>query len=78
MHIQYGHSEIDKTKIKMTNGSLIKVKSIAEHSATLLTCIKRLLVLKPILVVLRVAVLQNTQVLLHMETSRKIEAAFST
>ena len=45
------HSKIDKTKNLMTNGSLIKVKSIAEcsnggHSAILLTCIKRLLVLK--------------------------------
>ena len=27
-----GHSNIDKTKILMTNGSLIKVKSIAEYS----------------------------------------------
>ena len=41
-----GHSKIDKTKILMTNGSLMKVESIAEssnweHSAILLTCIKR-------------------------------------
>ena len=41
-----GHSKIDKKKILMTNDSLIKVKSIAEcsngeHSAILLTCIKR-------------------------------------
>ena len=38
------HSKIDKTKILMTNGSLMKVESIAEpleHSAILLTCIKR-------------------------------------
>ena len=34
-------SKIDKTKVIMTNGSLIKVESIAEHSAILLTCIKR-------------------------------------
>ena len=40
-----GHSKIDKTKILMTNGSLMKVESIAE-SAIILTCIKRLLVLK--------------------------------
>ena len=36
-----GYSKIDKTKILMTNGSLMKVESIAEHSATLLTCIKQ-------------------------------------
>ena len=30
--VQYGHSKIDKTKILMTNGSLMKVKSIAECS----------------------------------------------
>ena len=41
-----GHSNIDKTKILMTNGSLMKIKSIAEnapcgHSAILLTSIKR-------------------------------------
>ena len=46
------HSKIDKTRILMTNSSLMKVKSIAEcsprsilqkgeHSAILLTCIKR-------------------------------------
>ena len=43
-----GHSQIDKTKILKTNGSLMKVESIAEcleHSAILLTCIKRKLVL---------------------------------
>ena len=38
--------KIDKTKILMTNGSLMKVESIAEcsnreHSAIFLTCIKR-------------------------------------
>ena len=33
-----GHSKIGKTKILMTNGSFIKVESIAE---ILLTCIKR-------------------------------------
>ena len=33
------HSKIDKTKILKTNGSLMKVESIAEFS--LLTCIKR-------------------------------------
>ena len=27
-----GHSKIDKTKVLMTNGSLMKVKSIAECS----------------------------------------------
>ena len=39
-----GHSKIDKTKVLKTNGSLMKVVSIAEcslHSAMLLTCIKR-------------------------------------
>ena len=41
-----GHSKIDKTKILMTNGSLMEVDSIAEcspleHSAILLTYIKR-------------------------------------
>ena len=37
------HSKIDQTKILMANGSLMKVESIAllEHSAILLTCIKR-------------------------------------
>ena len=39
-------AEIDKIKILMTNSSLMKVKSIAEHSAILLTCNMRLLVLK--------------------------------
>ena len=39
--------KIDKTKILMTNGSLLKVESITECStAILLTCIKRYLVLK--------------------------------
>ena len=37
--------KIDKTKLLMENGSLMKVESIAdtllEHSAILLTCIKR-------------------------------------
>ena len=42
---------IDKANILMTDGSLMKVESIAEcspleHSAILLTCIKRQLVLK--------------------------------
>ena len=44
-----GHLQIDKTKVLMENGSLMKVKGIAEcpppyplkHSAILLTCIKR-------------------------------------
>ena len=40
-----GHSKIDKTKILMTNGSLMKVESCRmlplEHSAILLTCIKQ-------------------------------------
>ena len=38
-----GHSKIDKTKVLMENGSLMKVESTAEclHSAILLTCIKR-------------------------------------
>ena len=45
-------SKIDKTKVLMENDSLMKVKSIAEcslpleHSAMLLTCIKRNSVLK--------------------------------
>ena len=43
-----GHSKIDKIKILLTNGSLMKVESIAEcsHSAILLTCIQRKSVLK--------------------------------
>ena len=40
-----GHLKKDKTKVLMENGSLMEVKSIAEcsfeHSAILLTCIKR-------------------------------------
>ena len=39
------HSKINKTKILMTNGSLMKVESIAECSPW--TCIKRYLVLEP-------------------------------
>ena len=43
--VQNGHSKIDKIKILMTNGSLIKVEVLQniplEHSALLLTCIKR-------------------------------------
>ena len=40
------HLKIDKRKVLMENGGLMKVKSIAEcslleHSAILLTCIKR-------------------------------------
>ena len=36
-----GHSKIDKIKIFMTNGSLMKVESIAECSiCNTLTCIK--------------------------------------
>ena len=31
-HVLCGHSKIDKTKINLTNGSLMKVKSIAECS----------------------------------------------
>ena len=41
-HVLSGHSKLDKTKVLKTNGSLIKVESIAEcleHSAILLTCI---------------------------------------
>ena len=42
-----GHSKIDKTELLMTNGSLMKVESIAgEISAILLPCIKRYLVSK--------------------------------
>ena len=45
-----GHSKIDKTKVLMPNGSLMKVESIAEcsveHSAIPLTCTMRLSVLK--------------------------------
>ena len=37
-----GYSKIDKRKVSKTNGSLMKVESIAEeNSAILLTCIKR-------------------------------------
>ena len=39
-----GHSKMDKTNILMTNGSLMKVESIAECSH--LTCIMQNLVLK--------------------------------
>ena len=31
--VSSNHSKIDKTKILMTNGSLMKVKSIAEYSS---------------------------------------------
>ena len=45
-----GHSNIDKAKVLKTNASLMKVKvlqnALLEHSAILLTCIKRLSVLK--------------------------------
>ena len=44
-HVLSGHSKIDKTKILMANGSLMKVENIAEcsngHSAILSTCIKQ-------------------------------------
>ena len=40
-----GHSKTDKIKVLKTNGSLMKVKvlqnALLEHSAILLTCIKR-------------------------------------
>ena len=36
-----GHSKKEKTKILMTDGSFMKVESIAECSAILLTCIKQ-------------------------------------
>ena len=35
------HSRIDKTKVLMENGSLIKVEIPLEHSAILSSCIKR-------------------------------------
>ena len=38
---KYVATKIDKTKILMTNDSLMKVESIAECSAILLKCIKR-------------------------------------
>ena len=42
--------KIDKTKVLKTDGSLMQVESIAEcsreHSAILLTCVKRYFVLK--------------------------------
>ena len=45
-----GHTNIDKTKVLKTNGSLIKVESIVECSlgafCNTLTCIKRQWVLK--------------------------------
>ena len=48
-----GHSKIDKTKVLKPCGSLMQVKVLQnaprEHSAILLTCIKRLLVLKTFL-----------------------------
>ena len=41
--VQNDHSKNDKAKILITNGNLMKVKSIAEcsPSAIFLTCIKR-------------------------------------
>ena len=33
--VRNGHSKIDKTILLMTNGSLMKIESIAEHSAIL-------------------------------------------
>ena len=59
--------KIDKTKILITNGSLMKVKKYCrmlqgEHSAILLTCIKGQLVLKPICVLFESG--RFTQVLL--------------
>ena len=39
-HVLSSHSKKDKSDILITNGSLMKVKSIAEHSEILLTCIK--------------------------------------
>ena len=46
-----GHSKIDITMVVKPCGNLMQVKRSAnaprEHSALLLTCIKRLLVLKP-------------------------------
>ena len=48
----------DKTKILMTNGSLMKIER--EHSAILLTCIQRLIGLENhVLIFLRVAVLHR-------------------
>ena len=47
-----GHSKIDKTKVLKTSVILVQAKSIAEcfeHSAILLTCFKRLSVLKTFL-----------------------------
>ena len=41
-----GHLEINKTKVLMENGILMKVE-IMEHSELLLTCIKRYSVMKP-------------------------------
>ena len=38
--VQNGHSKIDKIKILMTNGSLMKVESIVKCSI-LLTCVKQ-------------------------------------
>ena len=63
-------SKIDKTNILITIGSLMKVESISEcfpleHSAILLTCIKRLLVLKTILGLFEIG--RFTQVLLYSE-----------
>ena len=33
-----GHSKLDNTKTLKTNGAIMKVESIAEHSAILLAC----------------------------------------
>ena len=38
--VQNSNSKMDRTKILMTNGSLMKVEIPLEHSAILLTCIK--------------------------------------
>ena len=40
------HSKLDQIKILMMNGGQLNVKSIAECSAILMTCIKQSLVLK--------------------------------
>ena len=42
-HVLSAHSKIDKTKVLMTNNSLMKVDIITkgEHSAILLACIKQ-------------------------------------
>ena len=68
-----GHSKIDKTKILMTNGSLMKVESIAECSPwSILQCFW-LVVLKTILVFFLSGRL--SQVLLYVKFTADVKSS---